>query len=445
MSRLQIVKVLAAPVAAVALVLGLASAAYGNPPRQRGTTDTSQVSSGQLAADAVADHLDALVAATHAVGFAGEEVLPTVPGLDVYWHGRLPALVNRTMLGASRTSGVVVRFLPAPYSLAQLIALRTRIISEPGFATAGISTIMIYPQATGLYIGVSHGSAAARRLPAIAASAIGLHYYPAAVMSAAYGAPAVASSALPGRYKDTPPFWGGDFISSSYKKKPIYCSSGFGVHFANAKHTYFMLTAAHCVAHDELGTQLFKIMGNGKDVGTTFSLSENNDTVSLATASGVHGAGGGNKIYTGNTSMKNSHGQGSAYVMGAAAVHAGDVVEQSGAWSGQRTQIKVKTTEAMWVLPTLDGYTMYIFGAYSYKANHSNAAGEGDSGGPVFINVKGGVKAVGIVSAIGANQPATCTGIREKNRYCSWVLYFPLMTGTSTSILTEMNLALNTK
>jgi hypothetical protein len=59
--------------------------------------------------------------------------------------------------------------------------------------------------------------------------------------------------------------------------------------------------------------------------------------------------------------------------------------------------------------------------------------------------VKRGVAAMGLVSAGDDLHRAVCTGIEVKGRICSWDLYFPLMTGTATSILQEMNLAVNTR
>jgi hypothetical protein len=62
----------------------------------------------------------------------------------------------------------------------------------------------------------------------------------------------------------------------------------------------------------------------------------------------------------------------------------------------------------------------------------------------VFIQVKGGVEAVGIISATRSTaDKAPCTGV-DPGRGCYWSLEFPLMTGTSTSIETEMKLSVNT-
>ena len=119
----------------------------------------------------------------------------------------------------------------------------------------------------------------------------------------------------------------------------------------------------------------------------------------------------------------------------------------SGAFSGERTRIKVSTTDWEWMAGTVDGVSYRVFGARLIKTNHSNAAGKGDSGGPVFVNIKGGVKAVGIVSATTTTRhSAVCTGIIEVGghpRKCYWDIEIPLMTGTATSIEKNLNLVMN--
>lgn len=77
-------------------------------------------------------------------------------------------------------------------------------------------------------------------------------------------------------------------------------------------------------------------------------------------------------------------------------------------------------------------------------AKQFRGAGQGDSGGPVFINVRGGVSAAGLVSAGTTSHEVPCVGIIYKGRLCTSDLLFPWMTGTATSILSDMNLAMNT-
>jgi hypothetical protein len=250
----------AAGTAAALLVTGYGlTPALAGPsrPRQTATTSGDQVNYGQLAADTVAQRLESAVSTGHLPGFAGDEVnpSPTHPGVTVYWHGRVPALLPRlgAAAGAAKTSGipagVTVRFVSAPYTQTQLLGFLHAINRWPGFLRSGISSMGFYPQATGFWIGVNTEAdlAKVRRLPVIALSRIPVHYFVS---------PTVPLS-LPGRYKDTPPFWGGDFIQGSWRPVPDWeCSTGFDMHFANKRGApWFMLTAAHCVVHSELGTQ----------------------------------------------------------------------------------------------------------------------------------------------------------------------------------------------
>jgi hypothetical protein len=221
------------------------------------------------------------------------------------------------------------------------------------------------------------------------------------------------------------------------------------MHYANRKGTpYFVATAAHCAARSELRKQRFRVSGNGKNVGVSFYFEANDDTVSLYTARpyGVKGAGGAARIYVGSTSRTSVRGQGTAPVRGAASVVPGDLVNASGAFSGERTRISVVTTEMEWTGETPDGFEYRVFGAEAIKKNHSNAAGQGDSGAPVYFfyngkNDKNGVRAAGIVSVGFGSHYAACTGLR--GRRCFWDIGFPLMTGSSSSIEREMNLTVN--
>ena len=89
-------------------------------------------------------------------------------------------------------------------------------------------------------------------------------------------------------------------------------------------------------------------------------------------------------------------------------------------------------------------FSTRVFGALAIQSHHRKAAGRGDSGGPVFVQGKGGVKAVGIISATESTRDkAPCTGV-DLHRGCFWSLELPLMTGTATSIEAELNVKVNT-
>jgi hypothetical protein len=404
----------------------------------------------QAAVNTVAENVESDAARDHLSGFAGVMVSPSpAASVTIYWHGAVPASLSRSVTtnatATARTltaaGGITVHFQQAPYTQAQLTSLQAEVNNSPGFASSGISSLGFYPQATGLFVNVGNQGdlARARGLSALAHSPIAVRYTVSPV----------TQLSLPGRDKDAPPFFGGIFLDTKYAAMSYECSTGFGMHYANRKGApYFVTTAAHCAAQSELGKQRYWVWGNGKDVGASFDFGANDDTVSLYTAApyGVKGAGGGARIYVGSTSRTSDKGQSAVPVRGVASVMPGDLVDTSGAFSGERTGITVLTTEMEWTGETPDGFEYRVFGAEAVKKNHSNGAGQGDSGGPVYFfyngkNDKNGVRAAGIISVGFDGHYAACTGLR--GRKCFWDIGFPLMTGTSTSIEREMNLTVN--
>ncbi|HUN35566.1 MAG TPA: hypothetical protein VMU95_26510 [Trebonia sp.] len=458
------VTVAAASTAAVALSVPVASGATAGAPaasltgaRQQSAAEAgaaqataSALTATTVAANMVAEDVESDTARDHLSGFAGVEVSPTrAASVTVYWHGAVPATLPRSVAtdaaGVARalpaSGGITIHFKPAPYTRAQLAGLRAAVNNSPGFASSGISSLGFYPQATGLLVNVDNRAdlAKVRRLAALAHAQVAVRYAVAPV----------TQLSLPGRFRDTPPFLGGIFMAAKYPAMGYECSSGFGMHYANRKGApYFLATAAHCAARGELRKQRFWAWGNREGIGVSFSFEARDDTVSLYTATpyGVKRAGGGARIYVGNTSRTSVNGQRTAPVRGSAPVVSGDLVNTSGAFSGERTSIRVVTTEMEWTGETPDGFEYRVFGAEAIKENRTNAAGQGDSGGPVYFfyngrNDKDGVRAAGIISVGFDGHYAACTGLQ--GRKCFWDIGFPLMTGTPTSIEREMDLAVN--
>lgn len=63
-----------------------------------------------------------------------------------------------------------------------------------------------------------------------------------------------------------------------------------------------------------------------------------------------------------------------------------------------------------------------------WEAEHTTAAGEGDSGGPVYVyGEDGGVMALGTISTADADTPTQCAGVfgyRNQVRRCFWRFWF---------------------
>jgi hypothetical protein len=432
--RLRWLAVPAAASAALALMAATPASAHTSRHQQAAAAVQEPMASQQTV-NAVAATVN-----TNAAGFAGIEVSPSKLGVTVYWHGRLPASVTERTMVSAQANGVKLQFLSAPYSLAQLLALRNAIIRSPGYFKSGISFIAIYPQATGLFIGLANGdSSRARSLSPIATTTIPITYSDQG---------RVLPLSVPGRYKDTPPFKGGAIIWAYTPLAPPYnvaeCSSGFGMHFANSAKEFFILTAAHCMQEGKLGTQPFWTYANGLKVGQTFSWSPYNDSVDIATSVGVKGAGGSHQMYLGPASLTSASSQTLTNVVGTTDVLDGDDVYTSGAFSGTRGPAVVLSTEVTWDLTTTDGVGYDAFGAIASTAKHTEIAGQGDSGGPVFVYAKGGVQAAGIISAGPTASLVPCVGISAPGRKCAYAVLFPIMAGTSTSIESNLNVRVNT-
>jgi hypothetical protein len=114
----------------------------------------------------------------------------------------------------------------------------------------------------------------------------------------------------------------------------------------------------------------------------------------------------------------------------------GAYVKTSGAFSGERSGIKVVNayaTYGIWAWGTF----WELDGSIAEKTDHSNAVGEGDSGGPVFTTQSDGrAVANGIISAIDTDTRTSCTGITQvrdqitgnvRLRICAWRMAYARM------------------
>lgn len=76
------------------------------------------------------------------------------------------------------------------------------------------------------------------------------------------------------------------------------------------------------------------------------------------------------------------------------------------------------------------------------QTGHTNAAGNGDSGGPFHKrNSDGTVLATGIISAIDPSVAVKCTGVPTgPDRTCSWRMF----AGQVALALSNLNMSINT-
>jgi hypothetical protein len=382
----------------------------------------------QVGLDRAAAAIDGLIKRDGMSGYGGLIVSSARNSLTVYWKGQVPAALEH--YAAGKHPGGAIRFASAAYSQTQLDSLRASILNSSGFRHSGITMIAPAPDGSGLQVGVATTPAQARSLPAIAHSATRVTYtrQPATVPAS-------------GRWADIPSFFGGAIIS----QPGMDCSSGWPVHSTASPTTYYMITAAHCV-YPLSPTPLGNIWTTSpatsipvKNVGTAtkYDLTEDAGLINLD-ANGSPFGGDGNAIYTGlvDPTGVSGFGEMSAGIDGTLTNQDGDTdVCTSGAYSGEICGLTIENTQAAWTITYNDGTEVIIIGLQIQNPNKTNAAGQGDSGGPVYSYVNAGlVAARGIISAIGvaSGQTTGCTGVlyfrndpNNSARICSSVVFAP--------------------
>jgi hypothetical protein len=230
------------------------------------------------------------------------------------------------------------------------------------------------------------------------------------------------------------------------------CSSGWPAHSTASPTTYYLITAAHCVyplSPTPTGNVWTTAPWTGipaLNIGTAtnYDLTQDAGLINLDTNGSPLG-GGGNAIYTGLVDPAGTTGFGemSAGVDGATPNMANDSVCTSGAYSGEICGLTIVNTTATWVVSYADGTTVVLTGLQIENPNHTSAAGQGDSGGPVYSYVNAGlVAARGTISAGDPPTATACTGVlyfannpNNPPRACFWRIFAPDINQILTSPL----------
>jgi hypothetical protein len=372
----------------------------------------------QARVDAAAERLQKLGAATMADdnGIGGVVVSPAKKSVALYWHGPVPGAVQ-SAIAEIEGGGIDVEVLAAPFTHKELAvtrdSLRASLKRRPE-----LTTLAILPDGSGLDVGTSGDPAHVTSFSAPDNIPVRMHQ----------------ESRRPanGRWDDTVPFWGGAaYVLPSGSRQ---CSTGFGVHDAESSPPhYYMMTAAHCretgVYHTPTGTVL----------GDFYESWENDDMIidtgyerglNDVTSGGITWGGGVDP--TAHATNEVTH-----PVTGYSKLQVGDSVCTSGAFSGERCFLTVKQVDITAVVAGVE----YQHMIQSEMEDHTNGAGSGDSGGPVYKkNEDGSVEMTGIISGIdSADHGAECTGI-DNGRACSW----DVMSSDAQYILDGLHLAVNT-
>jgi hypothetical protein len=323
--------------------------------------------------DAAADRITAL----RAGGLAGITVSAETKSLRVYWKGTLPAAVRTA---AKLDAGLSLRTSSAAWSQRELGAAARRLAAAGDVASVAPAT-----DGSGLRVSMK-ATAPTMRRASVAKLAAGV---PVAFERAATPSPAYS------RGDDSPPYWGGARWNG--------CSTGFAVWQGGYSR---MLSAGHCADNGNAAYD-----GGGQYMGGVYADDNAYDRLLINTTS----AG---RIYDGGVGT----GEFSKPVVGASHSYVGDWLCTSGAYSGARCNIQVKAVNVNLNV----GYTIYQT-VRAEQVDHTNAVGNGDSGGPVFSLSADPNKVIakGTNTAIDLSTQVPCTGIPTSTyRKCAWRMYY---------------------
>ncbi|MEU7751947.1 hypothetical protein AB0B57_15260 [Micromonospora sp. NPDC049101] len=317
-------------------------------------------------------------------GFAGIVADPTTRQLQVYWKGEPPA-----HLVATTRATVATKVLPAPYSQRELVAAADRLLAKVGNQ---ITTVGPRADGAGLLVGTQDGLLGATALAGV----------PVTVQTGVAAAPAT-------RWDDSPPWWGGAAWRNTATGGG--CSTGFGVYQGGVTR---VLSAAHCANLNVLATD-----PTGQTIGTVGTRNVSTDTLLL------NGSGGG-RVFNNSTDAAGAVvSEFNNQVIGASASQVGNWVCTSGAYSGTRCSIQVKARN---LCINVRNFGTVCGQVQAENTTHTNAVGQGDSGGPVeIVNAANTLQvwATGTNTAIDdTNTSVACTGYVPTGRVCAWRFYY---------------------
>ncbi|MET7418232.1 hypothetical protein [Dactylosporangium sp. NPDC005555] len=313
-------------------------------------------------------------------GYSGVIAAPENRRLDVYWKGTVPSDIGRLIAVEGKV--VPIRVLPAKFNAEELLAA-----SRSAGADSAVAESAPLPDGSGVHVVWNQGAKAAGRTRAsLTTSQVPIFD------DTAESAGKVDFS----REDDSPYYYGGARTSN--------CTAGFAVTVGGSPR---MLYAGHCGSN---GNSVYD--GGGQLIGTITGDNDSRDTAL------INGPGMGRMWDGGNLSNY------SKAVQGATFSNVGNWVCTSGSRSGVICSIQVKANNVTWG----DQYPM----VKAEQVNHTQSAGPGDSGGPVFELPSpdtGKVLAKGIIKGGDTTTTVPCN-IGAPNSGCTWRLYYADATQT---------------
>jgi hypothetical protein len=347
--------------------------------------------------------------------------------VTVYWKGAVPAQMARLLSGL-RSASVHIAVRPSRYTARQMTAeLRRLEASRARYAARGLFLDAFRPRVNGTGITVSisartgfrHAMTAARA-SLRAGSPIPLRFGHLSKLTPAH------------RLEDLPLHWAGARIINVQGNDS--CTTGFPMQRTSDGRT-FITTADHCDSNDghQVNEQWWDWIGphdTNHRMGEAWYHTAPLDIAYIRPPNGwVAGI-----TYDGGVAESNDF---SKNVVGVGGNLTGAYVCSSGSWTGVHCSIKTLGGEVVWI-PEDNSYVSLWVGNQTAGAT---AAGEGDSGGPVFS--LGGapytVIAKGSLTG-GIGNGYTCTNDNGESTTCfteiAWVDEQSILNGLGATILT---------
>ncbi|PVC80690.1 hypothetical protein DBP19_35740 [Streptomyces sp. CS090A] len=354
-----------------------------------------------------AKSIRAAVAQDSRSNFSGIELTVEKSVLDLYWKGAIPAQVQALVTRLNTRGESTIRVHTAKFSLAELNREVKQVMARPHTSFGKVVKAAPLHDGSGLNVAVDGtgaplGTDAHKQLVPSAASSLDTDV-PVSLE--------VAPRAQPvDRMDDSSPYWGGGLMINGAGGNA--CTSAFGVK-RNSDGATRLLTAAHCgKTGDNWVDGGFDTMGKVEGNWPYY------ETQLINTR-------GGTAVWHGSVRADQTSGSDATNktVRGWAFPEVGQLVCSSGSYSGTRCVIKVTHNNV-----TLDfGGGLVVPGmVQAEQQGRTNAAGNGDSGGPVYgVRSDGGATASGIISAIDTNTTVSCTGVPAGGgRTCAWRMFY---------------------
>lgn len=363
-------------------------------PVPAGFTSWEQVHAVQQRISSVSDRIHQAADAPDGAGFGAIVAEPAAGRLQLFWKGALPASVRDLL---ARDTGVSVVVQRAAYSDIELQAEISRLMAgQPAglAATANrVTGAAPLPDAGGLRVYVSGDETSGRELATVRTAAV-----PVTVQGG-------VTSQLATRANDSNPYWGGGNWTGNGG-----CSTGFAISSGGVTQ---MLSAGHCATSGVIARD-----GGGDTMGVvTMASSPKLDALLIHTSA----AG---RIFNGGPGA----GEFTNAVIGRHFNNVGDFVCTSGAYSGTRCNIMITETGASATLDLPNGSSVtYNQLVLAEQQDDLNAAGNGDSGGPVFeVDTDNSrVWAKGTVTGLVNAGHSACTGVpASSTRKCTDLIWY---------------------